>query len=641
MIKIKSLYLGNFRVFSDTKKLDFLPITCLTGVNSSGKSSVIKALTLLKNIDFKSLPYLIRLDREGDHSLTFDLIKNKYSTEDSITLGLKIYNIILGKNVNAIFHFVKKNDFDEVINKIEIIADKTIILIFKFTVEDRVAVYADLEFFYNNLMNIVSLSNKYEKFKNIILNDKEIPYSFDYKVGESFTLIEDERTGELRSPTEEEVNTQKRKEDNERAMFGEFLKNDPKGKNHLSWLKDFFFSPDTYNQSPLAERWNKLVKEYRPKEILVNNPLLIRILGLSKGEINKSNIKQIINDYLIENGYSFKDENFDDSIDEIVETLLIHSYRKLENKILSDNDSAWEIGYFDEEYMEPISYLLEQYADLVFYRHPFYKLFNPANMLKKKGVITVSLSSHEVTSNLASLTHFISLVYMSIIKDVELVSSDLVHVPLTSLSVERSIGFNHPLHRLISNHKEKLVANSFIRKWLKEFGVCDDFLIETPVPGLGYSIQLLKGKKRIQLVDEGLGTMHLITILLNIAARASSIASLIFEEPEANMHPAWQSKLSEMFLEASKTMGVNFIIETHSEYLIRRLQNFVASKEVNSEDIIIHYIGKKDPKTNDPEVRNITINKNGTLSEEFGSGFIDEADNLAIDLFNLNKLNKN
>ncbi|MDR3038427.1 MAG: AAA family ATPase, partial [Candidatus Adiutrix sp.] len=44
---LKSLHLENFKCFSG-RQIDFAPLTLLTGVNGSGKSSVIQALLLLR-----------------------------------------------------------------------------------------------------------------------------------------------------------------------------------------------------------------------------------------------------------------------------------------------------------------------------------------------------------------------------------------------------------------------------------------------------------------------------------------------------------------------------------------------------------------------------------------------------------------
>ena len=98
-----------------------------------------------------------------------------------------------------------------------------------------------------------------------------------------------------------------------------------------------------------------------------------------------------------------------------------------------------------------------------------------------------------------------------------------------------------------------------------------------------------------------------------------------------------------MFVEAQK-YNIRFIIETHSEYLIRKLQTLVAdsSQEVSSSDINIHYFNHPDPNIRDfedPQVYQINIDKDGNLSDRFGTGFFDEANRHIHDLLKIN-LNK-
>ena len=93
--------------------------------------------------------------------------------------------------------------------------------------------------------------------------------------------------------------------------------------------------------------------------------------------------------------------------------------------------------------------------------------------------------------------------------------------------------------------------------------------------------------------------------------------------------------LAEMFVEAYQKYNIHFIIETHSEYLIRKLQVLVADKEnaLTANDVSLNYVekGKDGVSTN----RKIEILDDGRLHGAFGTGFFDEADNRAMDLLHL------
>jgi hypothetical protein len=114
------------------------------------------------------------------------------------------------------------------------------------------------------------------------------------------------------------------------------------------------------------------------------------------------------------------------------------------------------------------------------------------------------------------------------------------------------------------------------------------------------------------------------------------------EEPETNLHPNWQSVLSELFAYQIK-IGIRFVIETHSEYFVRKIQNMIAKKECDNKDVVIYYFNSEKEKrmNNQPTIREIHINENGTLNQSFGPGFFDEAGKLSLELLSINSTRKN
>jgi predicted ATPase len=181
-------------------------------------------------------------------------------------------------------------------------------------------------------------------------------------------------------------------------------------------------------------------------------------------------------------------------------------------------------------------------------------------------------------------------------------------------------------------------------------------------------VYLLINDKKTALADVGFGYSQLIPIILKLATMTASIDKadgvfnpgeyqnnmynfreykenkiLIIEEPEANLHPNLQSKLADMLVTTIETYPyINFIIETHSEYLIRKLQFLTASKKVGTEKSIIYYFNADNYVTaNEPKVKPIEIRENGSLSDTFGPGFYDEISRLQFDLMKLNKEQSN
>ena len=107
------------------------------------------------------------------------------------------------------------------------------------------------------------------------------------------------------------------------------------------------------------------------------------------------------------------------------------------------------------------------------------------------------------------------------------------------------------------------------------------------------------------------------------------------------------------FLKSAKNINridLQIIVETHSEYLIRKLQ-YLSAKHVlqtddnlslNPKDISIYYFNSDEYVTDvEPKVKCIHVDVFGGLSDTFGKGFFDEATNLKFQLMNLNKSQSN
>lgn len=185
------------------------------------------------------------------------------------------------------------------------------------------------------------------------------------------------------------------------------------------------------------------------------------------------------------------------------------------------------------------------------------------------------------------------------------------------------------------------IPGTFINKWIKAFGIGDRVSIELAGDGAGIQMRLFKDEKDKRgtlLADEGFGVTKFIAMLINIEyykITGSKMLTLAIEEPENHLHPKYQSLLAEMFVDAYKEYGIHFIIETHSEYLIRKLQTLIAKEVINPEEVSLQYVYNANPESrpkSEPHVKHIPINEDGTLQDTFGSGFLDEADNLAMDI---------
>lgn len=177
--------------------------------------------------------------------------------------------------------------------------------------------------------------------------------------------------------------------------------------------------------------------------------------------------------------------------------------------------------------------------------------------------------------------------------------------------------------------------SSFICRWMREFGVGSSLEIED-VYGEAYRINVIESDGRsVPLAHKGTGTIQLITLLMRLASYGAGSSEkdnviIVIEEPEQNMHPALQSKLADLFYEVWKESNgrIRFVVETHSEYLVRRFQVRVAmiiSKagdniENVNHDVKVYYF--QEGKT---PYKQLSFKNNGRFNDKFGEGFYDEA----------------
>ena len=198
--------------------------------------------------------------------------------------------------------------------------------------------------------------------------------------------------------------------------------------------------------------------------------------------------------------------------------------------------------------------------------------------------------------------------------------------------------------------KNSYVAN-FIQSWLEIFKIGNDINIRD-IEGIASMVLITEKNKTVNLVDLGFGAGQILTILLKIANTINEIQSerktpsnfkriknkssniIIIEEPESNLHPALQSYLAFLFIEVYKEFGIRFVIETHSEYFIRNMQLLVAENHYSfqKEDSVIYYMSNS---KNEKRINKISINQDGSLTDKFGEGFLDEATKTALRLIQI------
>jgi AAA15 family ATPase/GTPase len=596
MLNIRALLFQNFRKFSGTSGIKLAPITILTGPNNSGKSSVAGSLQLMKNLDMSKLPYRLKPDSEQGFSPLFD--KKNQGT----SIGYDLYNIILGENIRVLLSIGKNASS---VSEIHISSGDN--LVFNFRIEDdKILTRVGLHYLLQRLKSIKKLYQLYSEmecnFRNIRKSVSSLNESSDESgIGVFRVDGEMKRKKILEYLKEREITT----DQCERLIY--------------LFGNSVCFPGHEGKEEQYTRKVRKIVADYDHEDILFNNRFMKRIVSMPSEMINEPQLMAVIENEFPDLHSNISDSN-SECVNNMISLLKLKGYRRIEDEFTASNISTskrlmgWDV-------QRELSRAIENHLQDVFDESPFFRAVT-ALSFTGKGF----MKEYKTYPNLRMLALFGGVVLEKILHDME---SDLSKSIDFASVYDRSVNDNmDDMNELIKKCQGKKGKENFLETWLSKFSIPDEIFF---------------GK-------EGKGTNNIFSILLNIAGsklydglrdyndeKRNYPRTLVFQEPEANLFPAWQAQLADMFADAGKQLGLHFLIETHSAYLIRKFRYLVAKGQIDKRDIIIYYFDyQADSKA--PRLREISINEDGNFSQEFGAGFFDESDS---NLYNLRKFSKN
>ena len=680
--------LKNFRTFDEKgAEIDLAPITILTGCNSSGKSSITKSLLLLG--EFCKKLYKSRLENY-DSRIDFSRAKIDFQQNNNLSLGT-FDKVINENNSDGIisFEYRMHSHFisDDIIVKMYFSADKS-----ENSKNGYLTSYSIFDKDHNMLFsstehglhcdNLNLLLHSYHNFFRYYLLRKQLA---DFgELGREDAAIqkrEEEKTKEIELFLKD--NSETLKQDLtfcQRYLFSERnrLLNDnidiPLQKlnsegtlfylNNWNWFKTL--TPETisnkicskFNTNNQSPKFNKLMCLVVNDFIESGEANFIDYYLSKEASFLKEEIPSDIKDFEVRSYYSlFLDQNFCDEKDEDDVIYLPDGTESVNtpNAEISDNNIKDMITHvsFDMIYQmaTTIDYNIDEASDDYYYRiygksiKFEHRLFRPFNFFAK-------CVSDEALSPL-------------FLNKIRYISTSRVSVE--RIYTYKSNEFSRLIEEYIENKRNRdyyfrhfYEYDSFINKWIKAFGIGEKVELETDEEGIGTKIKIIKANSIRLLADEGYGVTQLVSILLQIEvaiqkSRFNNIRpvliglneeyrdtycedNIIIEEPEIHLHPKYQSLLADMFTDAYVSYNIHFIIETHSEYLIRRLQNIIGDTNsgLHPRDISINYVYSKDDPNYDINcpIKRINIRPDGRLEDSFGKGFFDEADRQVEELVN-------
>jgi energy-coupling factor transporter ATP-binding protein EcfA2 len=569
----KNFYLSiqNFRVFKEKQIFNFAPLTLLIGPNSSGKSSIIKFLSVLNFSanKYNELSTYAPLKLDGNY-LPNEFIDLSNSISDfsfPIKFELQDSRSVFFKDFSYEFEFFSCRN-------------KSALDLGKFVVKVK-----EIEII------------KFSKVNFVDTNDNKFVISINLGV-----LLEELKSFASRMESD--------------PMYSVLHYSANKVFDTLKYNDDLFIWKNKIGEALFTNKLRDFQEEYLKKTFTIN------IENLPEYLITNSNP-------------SLRDNGLSGYIQGVFSYLQNEFVNELNKQKIFDDIELSEIGnYISKEYMQNIG--------LSIYRTIFEqtKLTKSSVYRTKRNryfVLNENLnSSFEIALNKYIMTSIF------LIEGNTIYGCDYVDIWLNKFKIGESL-------QIIAIDKSNTI-----------------FTIEI----------LMKDGKRINIADLGYGSGQILSLILvpflhlefdivSVSLELGENNNLIskdlknpetksnvinwnenglinlhyLEEPETNLHPNWQSLMAELF-SFHLTLGIKYIIETHSEYLVRNIQKLVAKKLISHNDVSIHYFNSDDnvdESQGEPKVKNIQIIESGGLTDNFGPGFFDEAHNLKFELLKINK----
>lgn len=187
-----------------------------------------------------------------------------------------------------------------------------------------------------------------------------------------------------------------------------------------------------------------------------------------------------------------------------------------------------------------------------------------------------------------------------------------------------------------SKTMDALLASAFLRDseqanviqgvstWLKRMKVADGIEARQVGRSTRYELVVSRDGVDANIRDVGIGISQVLPVL-TLAHFAPAGSTIILEEPEIHLHPLAQAVLADLFVEISRKRKVQFLVETHSEHLFRRMQTLIAQKKTTTDDCAMYFVERVRNKTC---LRELQVDKFGTVGnwpEHFFGDSVGEA----------------
>ncbi|MCE2502200.1 MAG: DUF3696 domain-containing protein [Dehalococcoidia bacterium] len=196
------------------------------------------------------------------------------------------------------------------------------------------------------------------------------------------------------------------------------------------------------------------------------------------------------------------------------------------------------------------------------------------------------------------------------------------------------------------------VMLAVVNWWFKKFGIPYTLDIIRDVGHEEFSgagainiVVLVDGRTEtsLTLADVGFGISQILPVIVEGIAGRSDV--ICVDQPEVHLHPKLQAEIAELMIatrdhdhkaceihdhdcckdkdtEQCDFITKQWIVETHSELLVRRIQSHIAEGTLGKDEVSVLYV---EPSENGSKIKPLELDEQGEFIEDWPEGFFDES----------------
>ena len=171
----------------------------------------------------------------------------------------------------------------------------------------------------------------------------------------------------------------------------------------------------------------------------------------------------------------------------------------------------------------------------------------------------------------------------------------------------------------------RMTLEEYVAQWLRDLEIVDGFRVASLAEDSQvFEVRVSKsaGSPEVLATDAGAGLAQVLPVLA-LCFRAPVGSTVILEQPELGLHPMARSGLADVLVDACQKRGIQILLESHSQRLLRRLQRRLADKTVAQDDVALFHCSASDSQStltplDFDRFGNIRNAPEGFFGDEFG-----------------------